>query len=233
MKKIITTILCLGLMGTTLQVNPVQASNLQDQLQQYESQYNQLNSQLAGQKEQVSSASDQAAALQQSIQTLNESIAAYQKELNAEQKNLKALEAKQKDLEIERENHIQALGQFIRTNYEEGASSYLQVLFQATNLTDFLARLEDVSTIVNTYGKLQQDIIQINQDLTTQQAQIKEKSDSLEELLQAKTQNQKTVQQALDKQKALVSQLSAQEKSTYKASLNAKSNVNRVQQLIA
>lgn len=220
-------------MGTTLQVYPVQASNLQDQLQQYESQYNQLNTQLAGQKQETSSASAQASALQQSIQTLNESISAYQKELNIEQKNLKALENKQKELETERENHVEALGQYIRTSYEEGASSYLQVLFQASSLTDFLTRLEDVSTIINTYSKLQLDLTQINQDLSTQEAQIKEKSGSLQDLLQAKTQSQQTVQVALDKQKTLVAQLSAQEKSTYRARLNAKSNVDRVQQLIA
>lgn len=233
MKKILTSIICLSLVGTTLHVYPVQASNLQDQLQQYESQYNQLNSQLAGQKKQVSSASLQASALQQSIQTLNESISAYQKELKTEQKNLTKLKDKQKELESERENHVQALGQYIRTSYEEGASSYLQVLFQATSLTDFLTRLDDVSTIINTYSKLQQEITQINQDLSTQEAQIKEKSDSLEDLLLAKTQSQKTVQVALDKQQTLVGQLSAQEKSTYRASLSAKSNVDRVQQLIA
>lgn len=220
-------------MGTTIYVAPVQASNLQDQLQEYESQYNNLNSQLSEQKQQVSSASAQAAAIQQSISTLNESIAAYQKEFNTEQKNLKSLEAKQKELESERESHIQALGQYIRTNYEEGPSSYLQVLFQATSLTDFLTRLEDVSTIVNTYSKLQQDLSEINEELSTQEDQIKERSQSLAELLDAKTQSQKTVQLALDKQQTLVAQLSAQEKSTYKASLKAKSNVDRVQQLIA
>ncbi|HVJ49018.1 NlpC/P60 family protein [Desulfitobacterium sp.] len=233
MKKIFTTILCLSLMGTTLQVQPVNASNLQDQLQQYQSQYNQLSSQLSGQKQQVSSASTQAAALQQSIQTLNDSVVAYQKELTAEQKNLKALESKQKELETERQNHIQALGQYMRTSYEEGAPSYLQVLFQATNLTDFLARIEDVSAVVNTYGKLQQELGQINEDLSTQQAQIKEKNDSLQNILQAKAQSQKTVQEALNKQKTLVSQLSSNEKSTYQATLNAKSNADRVQQLIA
>lgn len=232
MKKIITTILCLSLMGTTVHVYPVQASNLQEQLQEYESQYSHLHSQLSEQKQQVSSASAQAAAIQQSVQTLNESIAAYQKDLNAEQKNLKILEAKQKELEIERENHIHALGQYIRTNYEEGPSSYLQLLFQAKSLTDFLTRLEEVSTIVNSYSKLQQDLSQTNQDLSVQEAQIKERNESLEELLDAKTQSQKTVQLALDKQQTLVAQLSSQEKSTYKASLKAKSNVDRVQQLI-
>lgn len=220
-------------MGTTLHVYPVQASNLQDQLQHYESQYDQLNSQLAGQKEQTSSASAQATALQQSIQTLNDNIAAYQKQLNTEQKNLKALEDKRMTLETERKNHVQALGQYIRTSYEEGASSYLQVLFQATSLNDFLTRIEDVSTIVNTYSKLQQDLTQINQDLSTQEFQIKEKNDSLQDILQSKTQSQKTVQVALNKQQTLVAQLGAQEKSTYRASLNAKSNVDRVQQLIA
>lgn len=233
MKKILSTLVCLGVLGTTLHVQPVKADILKDQLQQYQSQYNQLNSQLSGQKQQVSGATVQATALQQSIQTLNASIASYQKNLNAEQKNLKVLEDKQKKLETERQNHIQALSQYVRTSYEKGAPGYLQVLFQATNLTDFLTRLEEVSTVVNTYGKLQQDLTQINQDLSSQHTQIKEKSDSLQGILQAKAQSQKTVQDALNKQQALVSQLSSQEKLTYKSTLNAKSNVNRVQQLIA
>ncbi|WP_434512343.1 NlpC/P60 family protein [Desulfitobacterium sp. AusDCA] len=232
MKKIITTLLCIGLFGTTLNVQTVRAGDLQDQLQQYQSQYNQLNSQLSGQKQQVSTATSQAVALQQSIQTLNASISAYQKELDSEKKNLKTLEDKQKSLEAERKKHIEALGQYMRSSYEEGVPSYLQVLFQATNLNDFLVRLEEVSAIVNTYGKLQQNLSQINSELSAQQNEIKQKSESLQNIVQAKTQSQQSVQTALSKQQTLVSQLSAQEKSTYKASLNAKSNVDRVQQLI-
>lgn len=232
MKKIITIVICVGLFGTTLNIKSVQASDLQDQLQQYQSQYNQLNSQLSNQKQQVSSASSQAVALQQSIQTLNTSISAYQKELDLEKKNLKNLENKQKSLEAERQKHIEALGQYMRSSYEEGVPSYLQVLFQATNLSDFLVRLEEVTAIVNTYSKLQQDLSQINQDLSAQQTEINQKSESLQNIVQAKTQSQKTVQDALSKQQTLVAQLSAQEKSTYKAALNAKSNVDRVQQLI-
>lgn len=233
MKKKFTKVLCLGIAGTLLSVYPVEASSLQDQLQQYKSQYNQLNSQLEGQKQQVSSASAQAIALQQSIQTLNDNIAAYQKELNQEQKNLKALEEKQKELEKKRQDHVDALGQYLRTNYEEGVSSYLQVIFQATSLSDFLTRLDNVSTIVSTYGRLQQELSQINQDLSSQQAQIQEKSDSLEEIIQAETQSQKTVQAALIKQKTLVSQLSAEQKSTYQSAVKAKSNMDRIDRLIA
>lgn len=232
MKKVFATILCFGLLGTSMQVKPVKADVLQDQLQHYQSQYNQLNSQLSGQKQQVSSASAQAVALQDSIQTLNSSIASYQKELNLEQQNLKALEEKQKALETERQNHIKALGQYMKNSYIEGMPGYLQVLFDATNLSDLLTRIEEVSAVVNTYGKLQQDLTQINQDISSQQTQIQEKTNSLQNILQAKTQSQKTVQSALDKQKNLVSQLSAQEKSTYRATLNAKSNIGRVQQLI-
>lgn len=232
MKKIITIIICLGLFGTTLNVKSVQASDLQDQLQQYQSQYNQLNSQLSNQKQQVSSATSQAVALQQSIQTLNASISAYQKELDLEKKNLKNLENKQKSLEAERQKHIEALGQYMRSSYEEGVPSYLQVLFQATSLSDFLVRLEEVTAVVNTYSKLQNDLSQINQDLSAQQNEIKQKSESLQNIVQAKAQSQKTVQDALSKQQTLVAQLSAQEKSTYKATINAKSNVDRVQQLI-
>lgn len=232
MKKIITVIVCLGLFGTTINVKSVQASDLQDQLQQYQSQYNQLNSQLSNQKQQVSSATSQAVALQQSIQALNSSISAYQKELDLEQKNLKNLENKQKSLEAERQKHIEALGQYMRSSYEEGVPSYLQVLFQATNLSDFLVRLEEVTAVVNTYGKLQNDLAQINQDLSAQQNEIKQKSESLQNIVEAKTQSQKTVQDTLSKQQTLVAQLSAQEKSTYKSAINAKSNVDRVQQLI-
>lgn len=232
MKKIITVIVCLGLFGTTINVKSVQASDLQDQLQQYQSQYNQLNSQLSNQKQQVSSATSQAVALQQSIQALNSSISAYQKELDLEKKNLKNLENKQKSLEAERQKHIEALGQYMRGSYEEGVPSYLQVLFQATNLSDFLVRLEEVTAVVGTYSKLQNDLSQINQDLSAQQNEIKQKSESLQNIVEAKTQGQKTVQDALSKQQTLVAQLSAQEKSTYKSAINAKSNVDRVQQLI-
>lgn len=218
------------LAGVPMSVN---AEDLHNQLNQYQQQANQLNEQLAGQKQQVASAVSQALAIQQSVQTMKEGVAAYQKSLEEQQKTLASLQEKQKKLEAERQKRAEALGEYLRSNYEEGESAYLQVLMQATSITDFLDRLEQISLVYGTYSQLQDGVAVACQNLNNQEMEIQAKNVEIQATLQQKQVAQQNVQQALDKQNALVGQLTAKEKETLKVSRSVQGQINRVQQLIA
>jgi len=83
--------------------------------------------------------------------------------LAEEQNQLKELEGQQQQLEVERQGHIKALGQVLRSNYEDGMTTYLAVLFEATSLSDFIDRADKIQMIVSTHGKLQEDIIELKE----------------------------------------------------------------------
>lgn len=226
------TIAIVGTLLISMSVIPVQADDLHQQLNQYQQQVNQLNASLNVQKQNVAAATTQVSALRQSIQVLNSSIAMEQTKLNEEQRHLKELEDQQQKLEAQRQEHIQALGQYLKNNYEDGVTTYLAVLFEATSLSDFLDRVDKVHAIMGTYGKLQNDIKTLSENINTQKSAIQQKQDSIQSVIQEKAQTQQAVQQVLNKQETILAQLSAEEKATLNASLNAQAKVSRVQKLI-
>jgi len=211
---------------------PARADNLQQQLTQSQQQVNQLNGVLSAQKEKVADATAQLLALKQSVEALNNSIAREQAKLTDEQNHLNELENEQQKLETKRQEYIKALGQVLRSNYEDGATTYLAVLFEATSLSDFIDRADKIQMVVQTHSKLQEDIIQLKQTMNHQMEQIEQKKKTIQATIQDKTETQQTVQQVLDKQQVILDQLSKEEKVALNASISAKAKVNRIQQLI-
>ncbi len=211
---------------------PARADNLQQQLNQSQQQANQLNGVLKAQQEKVAGATTEVMALKQSVEVLNDSIDREQAKLTEEQKNLKDLEDQQKKLETKRQEHIKALGQVLRSNYEDGMTTYLAVLFEATSLSDFIDRADKIQMIVSNHGKLQEEIIKLKESMNSQMGLIEEKKVAIQASIQGKTETQQAVQQVLSKQQAVLDQLSKEEKAALNASLSAKAKVNRIQQLI-
>lgn len=222
----------IGVILLVASVIPVRADDLQQQLDQSKQQVDQLRGTLTAQKDKVSSATTQVLVLKQSVQALNSSIARDQVLLTEEQHHLQELEDKQKKLEDKRQEHIKSLGNFVKRNYEDGAVTYLAVLLEATSLSDFIDRADKIQMIVSTYSKLQKDIRALNENMNSQKESIKQKKATIQVALQNKAQTQQAVQQALDKQKTVLAQLSSDEKATMNASLSAQAKVSRIQRLI-
>ncbi|WP_042332040.1 NlpC/P60 family protein [Desulfosporosinus orientis] len=217
------------LMASTL---PVRADNLQEQLIQSQKQAKDLNGALSAQKEKVAGATKQLVAFKQSVEVLNASIAQEQAKLTEEENHLKELEAEQAKLEQQRQEHIEALGNVLRSNYEEGVTSYLEVLFQAKSLADFIDRADKIQMIINAHSKLQVDINDLKESMNQQMAQIDEKKKTIQATIQSKSETQKAAQQVLSKQQEVLNQLSKEEKAALNASLAAQAKVDRIQQLI-
>jgi cell wall-associated NlpC family hydrolase len=209
------------------------ADSLQDQLKKYQQQADQLNSQLNNEKQQTSALNTKILSLQQSIQTLDEAVAGLQTNLAEQQKQLQDLENKQAKLEKQRQQQVTELGSFLRNYYENGgAISFLEVLFQSSSWTNLLDRWENVCAVVNASDQLQKDILASSQNITDQQVLIKQKTVSIQSMIQGKEKMQKSQQQVLANQQDTLTQLSVQEKTTLAAAITAQSHVSAVEELI-
>ena len=227
-----TLVTIIGVILLVASVIPVRADDLQQQLNQSKQQVNQLNGALNAQKDKAAGVTTQVLALKQSVLALNNSMAREQLLLTEEQHSLKGLEEEQKKLEDQRQEHIKALGQFLKSNYEEGVSAYIAVLFEAKNLSDFIDRADKIQMIVGGYSKLQKDIVALNETMNSQKELIKQKQATIQASIQDKAQTQQAVQQTLDKQQAVLAQLSTDERTILNSSLTAQAKVGRIQQLI-
>ena len=213
-----TLVTFIGVILLVSSVNPVRADNLQQQLDQSKQQVDQLNGTLNAQKDKVGSATAQVLALKQSVLALNNSMAREQALLTEEQHNLKGLEDQQQKLEAKRQEHIKALGNILKVNYEDGLTTYLAVLFEATSVTDFIERADKIQMVVGGFSKLQKDIMTLNLKMNDQKVLIKQKQTTIQASIQNKAQTQQVVQQALDKQKTVLAQLSTEERTTLNSS---------------
>lgn len=174
-KKIIPLIcFCLIMLGVS--VIPLRADELNDALQQQQNIQKQQD-QAQGRFNQLTFTSDK---LKAQITQLTKQIADAEADLKQKQAAYTTAQTEvsnaQKELaekQAELEKRRQALAKRLRGIYEDGQISYLEILFQSSDLSDFVTRLEYMSKLVANDQQLLQGI----QD---QKAQIAAKKDELE-----------------------------------------------------
>ena len=174
-RKVLTiVILCLLLLGTS--ALPSRASELGDAVGQQKDLLN-LKNQARGQLNQLTYTADkikiQMAQLEKQIAAaqvlLGQKQAAYSEAQQQVLSAQKELELKQKELEDRRV----ALGKRAKGIYESGQISYLELLFQSTDLGDFITRMEYFTKLVSNDRQLLLNI-------QTQKEQIVQKTHELQ-----------------------------------------------------
>jgi len=231
-KRIALPITCILLLSSMI-AGPVQASNLKEQLENYQSQHSEIQEDIQEQKEEISKATAQAISLEKSIQVLNEKIKDIQENLKQEEAQLEILHDKQEQLELERENHIKALAGYLKNQYINGTPGYLDYIFGASSFRDFITRFEEVKYILNTYNGIYEELNTLNEELETQKQEIIKQKQIIASSLEAEQENQRVLEQALSKQNEVLSQLTKEEKELYKKSQKVESEIERIKELIA
>ncbi|MDR3539938.1 MAG: peptidoglycan DD-metalloendopeptidase family protein [Desulfosporosinus sp.] len=228
-KKVIPImVLSLFLFGTS--ALPSRASELEDTVQQKKDVASQKN-QVQGQLNRLTFTADK---MKAQLAQLETQIAAAQKLLSQKQaayvqaqtQVLSAqneLDQKQKELE----DRQSALGKRARGIYESGQISYLELLFQSTDLSDFVTRMEYFNKLVDNDRHLLTDIKSQKEQIAQKTRELQSRRDQAAQLqMQAASvstnldqtksqqrlaldQNQKTQQQAFDEVDRLESEANA------------------------
>ncbi|WP_425806025.1 murein hydrolase activator EnvC family protein [Desulfitobacterium sp. Sab5] len=157
-------------------VMPLRAGELGDTIQQQQD-LKQEQSQIQGKLNQLTFSEDKLKAQIQDLSkqittaqtTLSLTQASYNKAQTDVMNSQRDLDERIKELEARRE----VLKKRVRGIYEEGQLSYLEILFQSTDLGDFISRLEYFSKLV---GNDQQILAEIK----TQKDQVEQKTKELQ-----------------------------------------------------
>ena len=192
-------------------VIPLQAGELEDALkeqkelqkkeEQARSQLNQLTYSADKLKNQIASLANQIAVAEN---TLSEKNLAYNKAVEA----VAQAEQNLKEREEELAKRQEVLRKRVKEIYQAGQVSYLEILFEAENLSDFITRLEYFNRLVSNDQKILTDIseekVRIEEETKVLQAQRDEAAKLKKEAEQAKAaldSKKKEHQVALDKNK--------------------------------
>lgn len=169
---VVSLVLTGVLLGTT--ALPLQAGELNDAVQQQKNLAQEQN-QIAGKLNQLTYSEDK---LTTQIQDLTTQITSAKADLNQKQavynQAQKDVAASEKELEKRRqklEDRRTVLQKRVRSIYEEGQLSYLEILFQSADLNDFITRLEYFSKLV---GNDQQILAEIQTEKETFAQKTKE-----------------------------------------------------------
>lgn len=216
--------------------NSVHAANLQTNLHNYQDQMNRLKVQANTQIQQKSLSILQAQSFQASINLLQTTVT--QDNVLIQQHNQRIADIKNQEnvLTDKRRHDIQALGNYLRAEYERGDSSYLSQLdwlLGSKSLDDLLSRVTYISSIINSYKTLG-DLIKID-DLNLQSAQQSEQriTAELTKTVQFKQQMEDNLNTALQKQKELIATLTQAEQKTITEQNQIQANIAETQRLLA
>ncbi|NLO96668.1 MAG: peptidoglycan DD-metalloendopeptidase family protein [Peptococcaceae bacterium] len=166
-------------------VIPAAADELNDALRKQQELIEQQN-QAASRLKNLTNRAD---TIKKQIQQLNVQISAAENDLKEKEKLY--IQAQQDVADIKREiNAKQAelnkrqdvLRQRVRTIYEEGQMSYLEVIFQATDLADFISRVEYMSCLVENDQNILSDIRLQKQELDKKKEELVAKLEHAEKL---------------------------------------------------
>lgn len=182
-KGVLAVVLSLILLGTS--ALPSWADELGDAVQQKKSVTDQKN-QAQGKLNELTFTADkiknQLAQLETQIvsaqRLLNQKQVAYNLVQNQVLSAQKELNQKQKELE-ERQS---ALGNRARAIYESGQVSYLELLFQATNLSDFVTRMEYFNKLIDNDHQILKDIKFQKEQIAQKTLELQKKRDQAAEL---------------------------------------------------
>ena len=173
----------MALMLTAVMIMPVYADQISDQQkildelnQKMNQQQNNWNNASRAEKSimgQVQDIEKDVNQTQQDISTLEGKVSYLQSSIGILEKQIKS---QQKDLEKQTE----LLGDRLVVIYEEGDSSYLEVLLGATDIKDFITRFDMLSTIVEQDRDMIDSINSKKKDLDTKIANLQVQKNELE-----------------------------------------------------
>lgn len=183
-KKVISTVLVsLLLLGTSalpsradqLGENIQQQKEVQNQKDQARGQLNKLTYTAENMKNQIAQLETQVAAAQTALDQKKVAYVQAQKQVTSAQLEL---DQKQKELDDRR----LALGKRARGIYESGQISHLELLFQSSDLSDFITRMEYFSKLVDNDRQLLADIESQKVQIAQKKSELQLKRDQAAEL---------------------------------------------------
>ena len=196
----------------------------------YATEKSELNKKIKETKESLNEVNSQKAESEDKVEDLTSQIKEYEKEINSlkseiEQKNkeIKEMQKKLDELEEERQEKQDLLDERLITIYENGETSYLDVLLSSADITDFISKYYMVETLTEADKELiegleadKKEIEETKNNLNESLKEVEDKKDEQEaiqkKLNKAKNQEEKKVEDLTAQSEDLEEDIEAYEK---------------------
>jgi len=220
MKRIVTAVLALVLAVSIIAGCCVQAladddlsqlqqeqQNLEDQQQQNQELQNATQQQLQDAQEKVDAVTSEVADINDQIQSVGEKITDLNNKIADNEKTLEDTKAQLKEQKAELATYYDKFKGRVQMMYENDRTSYLEVLLDASSISDFFSRLEYVSQVVDYDNNVMNNMKAVQAKIEQSKSQIEATQKDLETNKADLEDQQQQLQSALDEKQATLDSL--------------------------
>lgn len=209
-KRLICLMLMFGIAFTLHK--PVLAAPTSQQI------YNQRN-QLQTDKNEFKKAQDKRFEIEQNIESLDNQIEEVmdkmqenKKQMSKIQEDIKITEQELKQTEEDMKNEKELFNKRVRVIYVKGSSSYLDVLLEAKDFSDFFSRIETLKSIIKLDKKITENIKLKQEQLNNNKEELNKQNNKLVSLNNDNNDKMNKLQKDKSKQSKLIEEVKKQEK---------------------
>ena len=185
------TSLFLTFLIASLTITPVYASATQKKITEAEQQKTETQSNLNASQDKISSLEAKKGDLEAYLTELNRQLTDLSKNLSdlqeksdAKQAELQQIEEELNDAKARREEQYESMKLRIQYMYENGNDSYMTMLTEAKDFTDFLNKAENIMQLTKYDRKMLDLYKETQQEIEDKEAGVKKEQEALEELKQ-------------------------------------------------
>lgn len=185
------TSLFLTFLIASLTITPVYASATQKKITEAEQQKTETQSNLNASQDKISSLEAKKGDLEgyltelnQQLTDLSKNLSDLQEKSDAKQAELQQIEEELDDAKARREEQYESMKLRIQYMYENGNDSYMTMLTEAKDFTDFLNKAENIMQLTKYDRKMLDLYKETQQEIEDKESGVKKEQEALEELKQ-------------------------------------------------
>lgn len=229
---VLAALMVLGTCSSIFFLNSYAAGTLQQQLDEAKKQKSQAEAALKDAQNKKADANKVKESIAAEIQSVKNDIADIETKIND---CVARINQKEADLAVAQQKCDEQYDSFktrARIMYENGPSSYIEVLFGSESFSDFVSNIEIVKSIMNYDKQVLEERVAAKKVIEDAMAEIEQEKQTQEVYAQTLSVKKATLDTKLSEQKAVVDQYAADE-AKYKAELKQQQDEeNRIQQQI-
>lgn len=214
-------------------VFPSGAANLNQQLKDAQNQKKAAQQQLSSIQSQKKTAQADKDKIDSEIASLNSQINSVQAELNETNSKLAVKEGELAYAEEACEQQFQSFKTRARIMYENGPSTYIEILFSSGSFSEFLSNIEIIRNLLDYDNQVLEERKAVREEIAVQKAEIESIKAEQETRRQTLSEMQSTLKTKQAAQSTIIANLASQEEVIRKQVEQQEAEEARIQRLIS
>lgn len=214
-------------------VFPVSAATLSQQLESAKNRKKAAEQELSNIQSQKKAAQSDKEKLDSEISDLSQQISAVSAELERTSSLLSQKEAELSKAQEDCEKQFDSFKNRARIMYENGPSTYIEILFSSGSFSEFMSSLEIIKNLLDYDNRILEERKAAREEIAAQKAEIEALKSDQETRKQTLSQMQSTLETKRASQSAVISQLQSREETVRRQVQEQIAEEERIQNLIS